>query len=100
LMTNADWLKPYLEEVEDPDQLLEIELIPIFERYLTEIQKERLNKLAPETIKLPDGSRIELEYQSNGAPPILEIRLQDVLAWDKHPHVDGGDMTIELHLLT
>jgi ATP-dependent helicase HrpB len=100
LMTNADWLTPYLYDVEDPDDLMRIELLPILAKYLDEEKNARLDVLAPASITLPDGSDIELEYQPNGLLPKLEIRLQDILAWDNHPHVDGGDVTIELHLLT
>ncbi|MDQ4139861.1 MAG: ATP-dependent helicase HrpB, partial [Bacteroidota bacterium] len=60
----------------------------------------RLNALAPAEITLPDNSAMELQYFSNGAPPVLEIRLQDVLDWPKQPVVDEGEMPIELHLLT
>ncbi|GHA80988.1 ATP-dependent helicase HrpB [Pontibacter akesuensis] len=100
LMTNWEWLRPYLADVEEPDDLLKIELLPLLEKNLDADKQARLDVLAPPSIKLPDGSYIELEYQPAGAPPKLEIRLQDVLNWQQHPHVDGGDMTIELHLLT
>jgi ATP-dependent helicase HrpB len=100
LMTNWEWLRSYLTDVEEPDDLLRIELLPILEKYLDDTQLQRLDVLAPPAIKLPDGSMIELDYQPNGTPPRLEIRLQDVLGWQEQPHVDGGDMTVELHLLT
>ena len=100
LMTNADWLKSYLYEVEEPDDLLKIDLLPILQKQLDAEKLARLDALAPANIKLPDGSFIELDYQSNGLPPKLEVRLQDVLGWQEHPHVDHGDMAVELHLLT
>jgi len=43
---------------------------------------------------------MELMYAANGAPPVLEIRLQDVLGWMQQPFVDSGEMLVELHLLT
>ncbi|MCC9168102.1 ATP-dependent helicase HrpB [Pontibacter harenae] len=101
LMTNADWLKPYLFDIEHPDELMELELLPILEaKYLDEEQRARLKVLAPASISLPDGSGIELAYEPNGEQPKLEIRLQDVLAWEESPTVDEGEMKVELHLLT
>lgn len=100
LITNSEWLKPYLVHVEVPEALREIDLLPILEKFLEVDMKVRLEVLAPVNIELPDGSALELEYTPNGNQPRLEIRLQDVLGWPENPQVDGGDMTIELHLLT
>ncbi|WP_187261411.1 ATP-dependent helicase HrpB [Pontibacter beigongshangensis] len=101
LMTNWDWLRPYLPDIEAPDDLMQLELLPILEaKYLNDEQRARLNVLAPATLVLPDGSSIELAYKLNGEQPKLEIRLQDVLAWEHSPTVDEGEMTVELALLT
>jgi len=100
LMTNAEWLKPYLLEVEEPDDLLRLELLPILQEQLDVAKQARLEKLAPPAVRLPDGSYMELDYRPAGAPPRLEIRLQDVLGWQEHPQVDGGEMAVELRLLT
>ncbi|MGV3587487.1 MAG: ATP-dependent helicase HrpB [Adhaeribacter sp.] len=100
LLTNPEWLRPYLTDVEVPEDLREIDLLPILQKQLDADKQARLETLAPTTIVLPDGSSMELEYQSNAAPPHLEIRLQDVLTWREHPHVDAGEMPVELHLLT
>ncbi|SFH08233.1 ATP-dependent helicase HrpB [Pontibacter chinhatensis] len=101
LITNWDWLQPYLFDIEHPDELMELELLPILEKkYLNEEQRARLDVLAPQSIVLPDGSSIGLVYKPDGAQPTLEIRLQDVLAWEESPKVDEGEMTVELALLT
>jgi len=100
LMTNAEWLRPYLADIEVPEDLLEIDLLVILQKFLDTNQLERLEALAPATIILPDGSEMELMYAANGAPPVLEIRLQDVLGWMQQPFVDSGEMLVELHLLT
>ena len=99
-MTNQDWLRPFLADVEDPDDLMRIELLPILEKYLDDAKKASLNVLAPQSLMLPDRSAVDLEYQPNGAQPRLEVRLQDVLEWEQSPTVDEGEMTVELHLLT
>lgn len=101
LLTNWDWLRPYLADVEEPDDLMKIDLLPILEaKYLDEAQRARLDVLAPASLVLPDGSSIELDYKPDGSQPRLEIRLQDVLGWAQSPTVDEGEMTVELYLLT
>ncbi|MFD3001858.1 ATP-dependent helicase HrpB [Pontibacter toksunensis] len=101
LLTNLEWLRPHLYDIEHPDELMELELLPILEKkYLEEAQRTRLNQLAPVSLVLPDGSPIELEYRPNGEQPRLETRLQDILAWEESPTVDAGEMKVELHLLT
>jgi ATP-dependent helicase HrpB len=100
LMTNAEWLKPYLETVETPEDLFEIDLLPILQKQLDTEKLAKLEQLAPEVITLPDGSNMELIYQSDGTPPHLEIRLQDVLDWKDNPRIDEGRMAVDIFALT
>lgn len=100
LLTNADWLAYYLEDVEIGEDLFEIDLLPILKGMLDREKTALLDELAPATLVLPDGHEMELAYPGNGQPPLLEIRLQDVMDWDNNPTVDGGDVSVVLHLLT
>ncbi|WP_034256923.1 ATP-dependent helicase HrpB [Adhaeribacter aquaticus] len=100
LATNWEWLRLALQTVEDPEDLFQIDLLPILQKFLDADQQARLNALAPAELTLPDGSAMELQYFANGNPPVLEIRLQDVLDWTEQPVIDEGEMPVELHLLT
>jgi ATP-dependent helicase HrpB len=100
LITNGEWLKPYLAEVEVPEDLLEIDLLPVLQKQLDAEKLARLDQLAPKSIYLPDGSSIDLHYMPDGAAPRMEVRLQHVLAWQESPKVDEGEMVVVLHLLT
>ncbi|QNF35603.1 ATP-dependent helicase HrpB [Adhaeribacter swui] len=100
LITNYEWLRPYLTDVEVPEDLFQIDLLPILQQFLTPEQRARLEELVPSEITLSDGSLMELQYFAHGNPPVLEIRLQDVLDWLKQPLVDAGEMPVELQLLT
>lgn len=100
LLTNSEWLTPSLREVEVPEDLREIDLLPILEQFLTAEQLVRLNELAPVSIALPDGYEVELLYLKNGKQPVLEARLQDFFDWQENPTVDGGEMHVLLNLLT
>lgn len=100
LITNGEWLRPYLQEVETPEDLLKIDLLALLKKQLDVEKQARLEVLAPRSLALPDGSSIELQYRPNGALPWLEVRLQDVFGWSENPTVDEGNVTIALHLLT
>jgi ATP-dependent helicase HrpB len=62
----------------------------------------QLNRLidehAPETIEVPSGSHIRLDYAS-GQRPVLAVRLQEIFGWTDTPRVAGGRVPILLHIL-
>ncbi|GAL85594.1 ATP-dependent helicase HrpB [Sporocytophaga myxococcoides] len=43
LLTNYEWLTPYLTDIEHPDDLYELDLLEILQKFLTKEQKERLS---------------------------------------------------------
>ncbi|RDC62374.1 ATP-dependent helicase HrpB [Adhaeribacter pallidiroseus] len=100
LATNWEWLRPALQAIEMPEDLAAIDLLPILQEFLDANMQARLEILAPAEFPLPDNTTMELQYFGNGAPPVLEIRLQDVLDWDEQSVIDAGEMPVELHLLT
>jgi ATP-dependent helicase HrpB len=57
-----------------------------------------LRQHAPETIEVPSGSRIPLQYRIDQAP-ILAVRLQEIFGWRETPRVAAGRVPILLHLL-
>lgn len=61
-----------------------------------------LNELAPETITVPSGSRIRLNYGPvlSGQPPILAVRLQEMFGLTDTPRIVGGRVPVLLHLLS
>jgi ATP-dependent helicase HrpB len=65
-----------------------------------------LEKLAPETIEVPSGSRIKLEYAlptSDDTPPpapVLAVRLQELFGWTETPRICNGRVPVLLHLLS
>lgn len=57
-----------------------------------------LREQAPETIEVPSGNRIRLEYGQNQAP-VLAVRLQEIFSWQETPRIAGGRVAVVLHLL-
>jgi ATP-dependent helicase HrpB len=59
---------------------------------------------APQTIAVPTGNRIRLEYapqsdESRITPPVLAVRLQELFGWTETPRIAAGRVPVRLHLL-
>lgn len=100
LMTNEEWLTPYLNGVRKPDELKKIDLVKALHYHLTTDQQRLLDKLAPSKINVPSGSSITIDYQPNGAVPVLAVRLQEVFGLADTPTVNNGKMNVVMHLLS
>ncbi len=57
-----------------------------------------LDRLAPETVTLPGGRRVRVEY-AEGQPPAIRSRLQDFFGMARGPAICNGRVPLTLHLL-
>ena len=58
-----------------------------------------LEKLAPSSLSLPSGRRLEIHYEADRSP-WAQSRLQDFLGLSRGPAVGGGEVPVVLHLLS
>lgn len=95
----ASWLKPYLEGFASLKALQSLQMYPVLSGMLSWEQMQELERLAPETITVPSGSKIRVDY---GDPhhPILSVRLQEVFGWQNTPKILDGAVALTLHLLS
>ncbi len=100
LMNNSEWLSPYLNQVKKPEDLKKLNLLEILQNSLEWDKQKALEKLAPQKIKVPSGSFIQINYQTNGTPPVLAVRLQEVFGMETTPAVNGGNTPLLMHLLS
>ncbi|WP_238480302.1 ATP-dependent helicase HrpB [Mangrovibacterium lignilyticum] len=100
LQSNEQWLSPYLEGVRKADDLKKIDLTNVLHYHLTPEQQQTLDRHAPARVKVPSGSSVKLSYQSNGAPPVLAVRLQEVFGLADTPSVNNGKINVLMHLLS
>jgi len=100
LHTNGEWLAPYLQNIRKADDLKKIDLLQVLQYSLSPELQTALNELAPTRIKVPSGSSIKLQYQPNGAPPVLAVRLQEVFGLADTPKLNGGKLGVLMHLLS
>ena len=57
----------------------------------------KLIELAPETIEVPTGSRVSVDY--SGDVPVLAVRLQEMFGLAETPTLANGRVRVLLHLL-
>ncbi|MBO85259.1 MAG: ATP-dependent helicase HrpB [Deltaproteobacteria bacterium] len=74
-------------------------VIALMRASLTHPQRQAVERLAPESIRLPSGASRRLTYGDPAAPPILAARIQQLFGWTETPRVVGGRVPVLLHLL-
>lgn len=79
-------------------ELRKTPLLQILRGALTYEQQRTLDRLAPERLEVPSGSRIHLRYEP-GKPPVLAARIQEMFGLKETPAVAGGKVPVLLHLL-
>jgi len=100
LQNNKDWLWAYLPKIRRVDDLKKLKLSEILQQSLDYELQVKLNELAPETVVVPSGSKIKLEYFEHGETPVLAVRLQEVFGMLETPRINGGKTGVVMHLLS
>jgi ATP-dependent helicase HrpB len=80
------------------DELKQLPWKRLVESLLTNQQRKALDQQAPESIKLPNGREVLLQYEP-GKSPILAARIQEFFGWPATPLLAGGRVPLTLHLL-
>ena len=94
------WLLPWLAGMSRFSHLSAIDLETVLRSALSHSQLRELDVLAPETVPVPSGHRVRLQYGCDGEPPILAVKLQAVFGLAETPRIDGGRMRVRIHLLS
>lgn len=100
LLKNIDkWLPPYLAKCRSRSDLKRLDLLPALQSLFDWKQLQRLEKLAPERLKIASGSNIRLQYKE-GQTPVLAAKLQELFGESDTPHIAEGRVAVQLHLLS
>ena len=66
---------------------------------LTHDQQRGLEKLAPESLRMPTGSNMRIDYDTEGGPRV-EVRVQELYGTTVHPTVGPNRTPVTLALPT
>ena len=95
----SDWLGPFLERMTRRPQLRVLDMTAVVKAMFTFAQIRELDRLAPETVAVPSGSHIRLDY-TQGDQPVLAVRLQEMFGLSDTPTVALGKIPVQIHLLS
>lgn len=99
---NADihsWLGPFLTGFNAPADIQSDTLQQALDFLLGYDKVQALQAYAPTHIDVPSGSRVRLDY-TQGDPPVLPVRLQEVFGMEETPTIYQGKVMLMMHLLS
>ncbi len=94
------WLVPFLGAIYKQSELEKLDLPSILKSSLPWHLQSKLDMLAPVRCEVPSGSEIAIHYAPDGAPPVMEVRLQEMFGLLETPTVNEGRTRVLLHLLS
>lgn len=94
LDTLEQWLQPYLNDVRHLNHFARLDLKNILQAQLPWPLPQQLDELAPERLKVPSGSRVQIDYSQQ--PPVLAVKLQEMFGATQTPSVAGVPLLIHL----
>jgi ATP-dependent helicase HrpB len=77
----------------------EHEVKPIVISWLSQAQRELLDKHAPERLTLPNGRTPKVNYEP-GRPPFISLRIQELYDVTQTPRIALGRVPVTVHILT
>jgi ATP-dependent helicase HrpB len=93
-----EWWSGPLSSVRTRADLAKVDAGPLLRSLLHWSIAGRLDELAPERIELPSGRRYAVDYSAD--PPVLAVKLQELLGVTTTPSIAGGRLPLVLHLLS
>lgn len=101
ILSIADrWLEPFIQGAETTAELKKIDLCEALISMLSWEQQQALERIAPQSVSVASGSRIQLQYRTSAQVPVLRVRLQECLGMRSTPKVDNGTRNILMELLS
>jgi ATP-dependent helicase HrpB len=80
-------------------EIKEREVKPIVMLWLSQSQRELLDKHAPERLTLPNGRTPKVNYE-NGKSPFISLRIQELYDVNQTPKIAMGKIPVTVHILT
>ncbi|MBT8160379.1 MULTISPECIES: ATP-dependent helicase HrpB [Arthrobacter] len=104
LLSSLDtWLGPEVDALASGTPARGIDLAEPLRRLLPWPEAANLGELAPESLEVPSGSRVRIDYPDaadDGGRPVVAVKLQECFGWSETPRVAGGRVPVLFHLLS
>ncbi|MDE6147848.1 MAG: ATP-dependent helicase HrpB [Bacteroidales bacterium] len=96
----GEWLPLYIGNARTAADLKKINMCDVIWAQLSYMMQQEVERLAPEYVTVPTGSRIRLEYRHGADAPVVRVRLQECFGLTDTPAVDGGRLPVLMELLS
>lgn len=93
------WLEPYLQNITTVKELEALDMYTILLGIIPWDKQQLLDTLAPNSIKVPSGSNIKIDY-SNANNPILAVKIQEMFGLSVTPKILNNTIALQIHLLS
>jgi ATP-dependent helicase HrpB len=93
------WLEPYLQNITTVKELEALDIYTILLGIIPWEKQQLLETLAPNSIKVPSGSNIKIDY-SNPKNPILAVKIQEMFGLNETPKILNNTIALKIHLLS
>lgn len=93
------WLEPYLQNITTVKELEALDMYTILLGIIPWDKQQLLDTLAPNSIKVPSGSNIKIDY-SNPKNPILAVKIQEIFGLSVTPKILNNTIALQIHLLS
>ncbi len=100
LASAPDWLPPHLGKATTLPELKHINLLHAIRALIPHDTLLAIERLAPQQLTVPSGSKIQIEYRPAPQPPILRVRLQEIFGMKTTPAVNDNQQPLLLELLS
>jgi ATP-dependent helicase HrpB len=94
-----EWLLPWLGGMRSVQELRGLNVLSALKAMLSRDQGLMLDERAPQSLIVPSGSRVTIDYTS-GPQPILAVKLQEMFGLADTPLIANGRVKVLLHLLS
>jgi ATP-dependent helicase HrpB len=99
LETLDEWFAPLLEGRRALEEVAPHRLHEALLNHIPWDVRQTLDRLAPSHWQAPTGSRLPVDYQSEGGPTV-SVRVQELFGLNQHPTILGGRLPLTLSLLS
>ena len=93
------WLEPYLQNITTVKELESLDIYTILLGIIPWEKQQLLDTQAPNSIKVPSGSNIKIDY-SNPKNPILAVKIQEMFGLNETPKILNNTIALQIHLLS
>ena len=93
------WLTPFLSGVSHRNSLKRIDLAAALKARIGWQKLQKLDRMAPEKLAVPSGSKIRIEYKT-GELPVLAVKLQELFGLAATPKLAEERIPVVIHLLS